>query len=159
MKKIIIVLSIIITILCLNKKTIESEETIRFRIIANSDTKEDQQLKKRIIKDISKDIVNYNIKNIEDERSFIKRNLPSIEENIKKNTLDYKISYGNNYFPEKEYQGKKYQEGNYESLVITLGKGTGQNFWCFLFPPLCMIEEDEKTEYKSFIKEVINKYF
>ena len=66
-----------------------------------------------------------------------------------------------NYFPEKEYKGIYYEEGEYESLVITLGNGIGENFWCILFPPLCLVDEEETTdiEYTSIIKELINKYF
>lgn len=65
-----------------------------------------------------------------------------------------------NYFPEKEYKGVKYDEGYYESLVITLGEGKGKNWWCVLFPPLCLVEaeESDKVEYKFFIKELIDKY-
>ena len=52
---------------------------------------------------------------------------------------------------------------NYESLVITIGKGEGENFWCVLFPPLCLIEAEEENisevKYTSFIQEIINKYF
>ena len=54
------------------------------------------------------------------------------------------------------------EEGEYESLVITLGNGLGENFWCVLFPPLCLLdteEEVEDVEYTSFVKELIDKYF
>ena len=92
-----------------------------------------------------------------------------IKENVK-STLkalnqkeSFKINYGMNYFPEKIYKGVKYEEGEYESLVIELGDGLGDNFWCVLFPPLCLLEGEEQTktdvEYTSFIKEIINKYF
>ena len=54
-------------------------------------------------------------------------------------------------------KGIEYDEGYYESLLITLGEGKGDNWWCVLFPPLCLIEAEESTEveYKSFIKEII----
>ena len=67
-----------------------------------------------------------------------------------------------NYFPEKEYKGTIYKEGKYESLVITLGNGQGNNFWCVLFPPLCLLDEEDETtnvEYTSLVKEIIDKYF
>ncbi|MBQ9011225.1 MAG: stage II sporulation protein R, partial [Bacilli bacterium] len=53
------------------------------------------------------------------------------------------------------YKGVKYKEGYYESLLVTLGKGKGDNWWCVLFPPLCLIEADESSDvqYKSFVKE------
>lgn len=161
MKKIIIVLSIIIIILCLYKNNYYEKETIRFRIIANSNSVEDQKLKKEIVKDISNDLIKRNIKTISQERKYLLNKIPKFEEKIREKTNNYDINYGNNYFPEKKYNGKTYKAGNYESLVITLGDGNGKNFWCILFPPLCMIDEkeQEKIEYKSVIKEVINKIF
>lgn len=158
MKKLIILLTIVIAVLCLNKKEYYDKDTIRFRIIANSNSIEDQKLKKDIINDISKDLINKKINTISEERKYIKEKIPAFENKIKNKTDEYSINYGNNHFPEKTYNGKTYKEGDYESLVITLGKGQGNNFWCILFPPLCMIDkEEEKVEYKSLIKEVINK--
>ena len=57
-----------------------------------------------------------------------------------------------------------YKEGNYESLVITLGEGMGKNWWCVLFPPICLLEAEEdqessEVEYKFFLQELIDKYF
>ena len=74
--------------------------------------------------------------------------------------LGYKINFGQNYFNKKKYKGITYEEGYYESLLIILGKGEGDNWWCVLFPPLCLIEaeESDKVEYKFFIKELIEKY-
>ena len=113
------------------------------------------------MKDISNDLIKRNIKTISQERKYLLNKIPKFEEKIKEKTNNYDINYGNNYFPEKKYNGKTYKAGNYESLVITLGEGNGKNFWCILFPPLCMIDEkeQEKIEYKSVIKEVINKIF
>ena len=168
MKKATIILAIIMTILCMNKeeKVIIPKEAIRFRVIANSDNKEDQQLKKKVVKELSKELTKTNnLTNIEETRNYLHNNLPTFEE-IVENTLhnnNYKksfhINYGKNYFPEKEYQDVIYEEGEYESLVVTLGEGEGKNFWCVLFPPLCFMDKNENVEYKSFIKEIIKKYF
>ena len=72
------------------------------------------------------------------------------------------VNFGYNYFPPKEYKGIKYDEGYYESLVVTLCEGKGDNWWCVLFPPICALEEDsenyEKIEYSFYIKEMFNKY-
>lgn len=160
MKKIIIILSIIIILFSINKKVYQKDETIRFRIIANSDSIEDQQIKKEILKNISAELLNSNSADINEERQYIKEKLPSFEKIVKKTTPKYSIKFGYNYFPKKVYKGITYKEGDYESLVITLGEGAGKNFWCILFPPLCMLdEEEEKVEYKSIIKDVIKKYF
>ncbi len=173
MKKTIIILAIIISILCLNKeeKIIIPQESIRFRIIANSNAPKDQIIKKKLLNNLttSTNLLSYESKNLSSTRSFIQENIPYYEKIITQTleeespTTKYKINYGTNYFPEKEYNDVIYEEGYYESLVITLGEGTGDNFWCVLFPPLCLIEQEEtkssKIEYKSYIKEIIDKYF
>ena len=89
----------------------------------------------------------------------------ALEKEMKNDNYDnnVEVNYGMNYFPEKTYKGVKYKEGEYESLVVTLGKGEGNNFWCVLFPPLCLLEAEEddtnEVEYTSFVKELIDKYF
>lgn len=175
MKKIIIVL-LILTLAFIatnyeNKEVIIPKDSIRFRVIASSDNKKDQENKKIIANNLKEDITNTlkDSKNIEESRLALKSNInefkANIDETIKTNNINetYTINYGNNYFPEKIYKGVKYKEGDYESLVVTLGDGSGENFWCVLFPPLCLLEGEEidsdDIEYSSFIKEVIDKYF
>ena len=171
MKKILIVLSVIIVILCLFKSEtiIIPKESIRFRIIASSNEKKDQYIKKQVVKNLQPEIntIDFTPKNIEQTRISIQNKMPKIKENVKSTLNDlnqkesFKINYGMNYFPEKEYKGVKYNEGEYKSLLVTLGKGEGDNFWCVLFPPLCMMETDETTEveYKFLIKDTLEKYF
>ena len=77
---------------------------------------------------------------------------------INSKTKDYKINYGINYFPKKIYKGVIYPEGEYESLVITLGSGLGDNWWCVLYPPLCLIEDNKITddvEYRLLVQDVL----
>lgn len=172
MKKTIIIFSIIIMIIStIGKENLEiPKESIRFRIIANSNTERDQNLKKEIVKNISNEILNISSKssNIEEVRENINQQISSLDKTVKKTlsdnneSLNYEIKYGMNYIPEKEYNGKTYKAGEYESIVIKLGEGKGENFWCVLFPPLCLLEVEEtneKIEYTSFIKEIIDKYF
>lgn len=104
---------------------------------------------------------------IKETRKKITESIPTIENKINNlfekenyNQL-FKIKYGINHFPEKIYKNVKYQEGDYESMVIEIGEAKGDNYWCVLFPPLCMIdaEESDDLEYSFFISEIINKYF
>ena len=168
MKKTLIIVAVIITILCVNKQDtiIIPKESIRFRVIANSNNQKDQMIKEKVVSKLKNNLkdLTYTPKNINDTRQSIEANLPKIKEVIEDTLKDevesYTINYGYNYFPEKSYKGIYYEEGNYESLVITLGKGIGENFWCVLFPPLCLIDEEyDEVEYTSFIKELIDKYF
>ncbi len=164
MKKTLILIAIIIVIMSLNtnETIIIPKESIRFRVIANSNSQEDQMIKEKVVSKLKKNLssLTYTPKNINDTRKSIKDNLKIIDETLKQEVKDYSINYGYNYFPEKVYKGIYYEEGEYESLVITLGEGIGNNFWCVLFPPLCLIdEEQDEVEYTTFIKELIDKYF
>lgn len=173
MKKILIILSIVVLALTPTKKenVIIPKNSIRFRVIANSNSEKDQTVKKQLVNDLSKEInkINYYSKDISSSRKIIQNNLHNFDKIITESIKDesykdnYNISYGINHFPEKEYKGVIYEEGDYESLVITLGDGLGDNFWCVLFPPLCLLEAEEtdtdEVEYTSFIKEIIDKYF
>lgn len=173
MKKAIVILAIIVTILSLNKeeKVVIPKDSIRFRVIANSDQEKDQLLKKKVVTNLNKNIKDLSFSNesLTSSRQNIKNSISAfsevVEKTIAENESDetYKINYGMNYFPRKEYKGVVYEEGEYESLVVTLGNGAGKNFWCVLFPPLCLLEAEETeatdVEYTSFIKEVVDKYF
>ena len=153
----------------IEKNNLIPKDAIRIRIIAHSNSDYDQDIKLKVKNNVQKDIYNMLVdsKSIEEARFQIKNNLDRIETNIK-NVLDFEnynkpfsINYGLNYFPNKEFKGITYKEGYYESLVITLGDGLGDNWWCVLFPPLCLIEAEESTsvEYTTMVREIINKYF
>lgn len=166
MKKSIIILAIIIVLLSISKEDYIKQESIRFRVIANSNEIKDQQIKKEVVKNLSEDIwQTKDFNNINKTRAFLQKELPTFDSIVKKtledNNIDttYKINYGMNYFPEKEDEFNTYPAGEYESLVISIGEGKGENFWCVLFPPLCFPEEDEDVEYKSILKEWVEKYF
>lgn len=173
MKKITIILAIVIAILVLNKeeKVVIPKEAIRFRVIANSNQEKDQLLKKKVVNKLKENLITLEFpsQDIETSRLTLKNNLPRFDKMVQ-DTLgeensneEYTINYGSNYFPKKEYKGVVYEEGEYESLVVTLGNGLGDNFWCVLFPPLCLMDEEEENisdvEYTSFIKEILDKYF
>ena len=165
MKKIVIVLFIITLLVIFStseEKVIIPDNAIRFRIIANSNNLSDQEEKIRIkneLEPVISDILNKS-NNIEESRLNIKSNLQNINNIINKYNPNYNVNYGINYFPEKTYKGVTYKSGDYESLVVTLGDGLGDNWWCVLFPPLCLLEAEEtnqkeEVEYKFFIKEII----
>lgn len=165
MKRIVFLLFIIIIVIAINtrdKSLLIPKEAIRIRVIANSDSIEDQKIKSEIKKSISEYIYKelYDISNIEVAEEKILSQIENIKNIVKKYTDDFKISYGDNEFPEKEFKGIKYTKGMYKSLVIKLGKGKGKNFWCVLFPPLCMIDENQKSdyEYRFYIAELLKKY-
>lgn len=147
------------------------EDSIRLRIIANSDSEYDQNVKVKVKDSVQEQIFNLlkDSKSKSEAEEIINTNLDNINETVKTTLLSnnynlkYNVNFGMNYFPEKEYRGVKYKEGMYESLVVTLGEGEGKNWWCVLFPPFCLIEANETevsdVQYRLLIKEIINKYF
>lgn len=173
MKKIIMALTIITVFLIYNEvkgETIIIPDTaIRLRVIPNSNTSIDQNMKLKVKDYLEKNTYELlrNERDIDEARNLIQENIPVLEENINKifnennYNMEFAIDYGYNYFPEKEYRGIIYEEGYYESIVISIGKAEGDNWWCVLFPNLCLIdlENSNDTEYKSWVAETINKIF
>ncbi len=146
------------------------DEAIRIRIIPNSNSIKDQFLKKQVKTNIELEVENdlKESKDIETSRKVLTTNLNKYEQVVKevltnedKNT-DFNVDYGYHYFPEKKYKGVKYEAGNYESLLITLGEGKGDNWWCVLFPPLCQLEAEDTNqddiEYSLYVKELFEKF-
>ena len=169
MKRILIIISIFIIILVgkkENEKITIPENAIRIRVIANSNNLEDQMLKLKVKEKVTNNLYKKleKVTKIEEARNKIEDSIPELK-NIISNTLNnnnFNINYGNNYFPEKELYGINYNSGNYESLVINIGESKGNNWWCVLFPPLCLIEteitDNNYVEYKSKILEILKRY-
>lgn len=173
MKKIILILTIITSFLIYN--TIKDQEiiipdtSIRLRVIPNSNSILDQNMKNKVKKYLEKNTYTLleNVNDINTARKIINDNVSDLDTAIsnifKENNynMKYDINFGYNYFPEKEYRKVKYKEGYYESIVITIGEGEGDNWWCVLFPNLCLVdlENISDVEYKSWIEEKINKIF
>ena len=166
MKKIIPILFVLFLIYgYANKEEILiPTDAIRFRVIANSNDKIDQEVKMKVKEAIEQEVnkLMLEAKNSEEAKKLINENMEHIQQIVNQYTTDNKISFGVNYFPEKEYHGVTYPSGEYESLVITLGNGVGNNWWCVMFPPLCLLEaKNENTDdinYKFYVQEIIEKY-
>lgn len=166
LKKIIIALFLVTVLILVNSKETEvliPKEAIRFRIIANSNKLEDQTQKLEIKKELEPIIANIlsTSNSLGETRKEIKNNMYEVKNILNKYDTYYKLNYGYNYFPEKNYKGVTYKAGEYESLVVTLGDGLGDNWWCVLFPPLCLLEATEDNyddiTYTTYIKEIIDK--
>ena len=173
MKKIIIILlAVIISILIFREQKetlIIPDSSIRLRVIPNSNSSVDQKMKLKVKNYLENNTIKVlsNSNNIEEARKQIKENIPLIEKNIdtifnqNDYNMKYNINYGYNYFPEKTYNNIRYKEGYYESIVIEIGEGKGDNWWCVLFPNLCLVDLNNKEdiEYESWVKETFIKYF
>lgn len=175
MKKLILTIFMLLVVIFVYKDVKAKQQvkipdsSIRFRVLANSNSPRDQKIKEDVKNKMQEELYSIlkNTKNINEARNIINDNMTSfnniLDNQMKDVKYSYTIDYGMHEFPEKTYKGVTYNAGYYESLLVTLGEGKGDNWWCVLFPPLCLLEAEEtnsdEIEYKSFIKELIEKYF
>lgn len=119
---------------------------LRLHIIANSDSEADQALKLEVrdrILEQTADIFDGRTSVAEAERA-VSMNLERFEKTalgvIEKNGFGYSAEayVGNSYFETREYDDFTLPAGNYRSLIIKLGEGEGHNWWCVVFPTVCV---------------------
>lgn len=124
------------------------DEAIRLRILANSDSEQDQELKRKIRDRVNEEITVWveGLTSMENAREVITGNMDEIEQIVEEVMAEeglvqtYNVDFGRVDFPTKMYGKFIYPAGDYEAILITLGKGTGANWWCVLFPPLCFLD-------------------
>lgn len=133
---------------------INKEDAIRLRILANSDSIEDQALKRDIRDRVNEAITEWvtGIQDLEEAKTTIVENLPHIEQIVAdelsrlQKDQPYKVEFSEAEFPTKLYGDLVYPAGMYRAVVITIGEGKGENWWCVLFPPLCFLDmSNERT--------------
>lgn len=135
----------------------DKNEIIRLRVLANSNSREDQRLKLKV-----RDVVLGELEGVIKEKKtpdhaldIIKKEKGKINKNIKSlvDSLGYNYNVDTNltrtYFPPKEYKGGFLQGGEYLALQVELGEGNGKNYWCVLFPPLCYVDVVVQQEDKA----------
>mgnify|MGYP001191698981 CR=1 FL=1 len=138
-----------------SERLIIPDEAIRLRILANSDTQIDQEMKLHIRDQVNEQISTWveHLTDIEAARQVISSQIDEIEQTIDMTlkqhdvTYDFQVSYQENVlFPDKTYGNIHYPAGEYEAILITLGSGEGKNWWCVLFPPLCFLDFATEVE-------------
>lgn len=122
------------------------DNTLRLHVLANSDTTEDQQLK-LLVRDAivdKTDSLTRGVDSFEEAKNIYRDNLGTLkqaaEDVILQNGYSYpvEVSLGEEYYPERQYGSFRLPSGRYTSLKINIGESEGQNWWCVLFPPLCI---------------------
>lgn len=124
------------------------DQAIRLRILANSDSVQDQAVKRAVRDRVMALIDTWVAKpqSIEEARALIREHLPEIGDTIAAQLQEsgagysYRAELGVVPFPVKVLGSRVYPSGDYEALRITLGSGQGHNWWCVLFPPLCFVD-------------------
>ncbi len=135
---------------------------VRLHVVANSDSAEDQALKLKV-RDSIIEIVTPAVEGCKTQAEAvcaIEQILNELEEaaqaTVNENGYSYPVAVelGNEYYPTKKYESCAFPEGEYVSLRVLIGEHAGQNWWCCLFPPLCLsaaTPEGEQSNEDAFI--------
>lgn len=162
-------------------------DVFRFHILANSDSEEDQALKLKVRdKVLERTKILFDTANSKsDAEKFVKANLETIEKiaqnEVYKNGYNYpvKAEVVNMHFDTRYYESYTLPSGIYDALRITIGNAKGHNWWCVMYPSICIstvdegkdrakdalsddeysVVTDDKVEYKFFIVELFQKIF
>ncbi|MCS7460017.1 stage II sporulation protein R [Paenibacillus doosanensis] len=133
-----------------DQKGLIPQESIRLRILANSDSPSDQWVKREVRDAIVEQMKQWvtGPQTIDEARQTVRAHLPELSElvgaTLKKNgfSYSYQVELGIVPFPTKMYGNEVYPAGDYEALRVSIGKAEGQNWWCVLFPPLCFVDSE-----------------
>ena len=144
---------------------------LRIHIRANSNSESDQSVKYMV----KEKVVEYlsplfsNCSSQSECKKIAKEHLSNICEIASKTLKENGFSYSSSAkisveeFPTRSYGNLTLENGKYEALIIELGSGSGDNWWCVMFPPLCFVgtenNNSNKTIYKSKLIEIIKKCF
>ena len=155
MKK-LIVICLLFFILFITNSCSKNDEYVRLRIIANSNKTVDIN-DKTIIKEVIKDLfdskkLDYNSLNIQNLNIYLKEELD--EDLFNKLNISKCISY----YPAKAYNNKFIPSGNYETLLIEINEGKGNNFWTLLYPEYFgfEFEESNEIEFRSYFYDKLS---
>lgn len=125
-----------------------SEKILRFHVVANSDSEEDQTLKLKVKEAVVAYISPMLERStcVEESQMILEGKQQEIlalaEQIIAENGYNYPVSVGfeNTYFPTKTYGTYTFPPGNYDAFMIRIGTSEGKNWWCVLYPPLCFVD-------------------
>lgn len=130
------------------------DNTLRLHILANSDTIEDQTLKLKVRDALMEKTAELtrNCSNMAEAEKVFDENIALltgiVEETVREAGYDYSVdlTLEKEYYTERQYGSFRLPSGRYNSLKVSIGQSQGQNWWCVLFPPLCVEAAEAKEE-------------
>lgn len=142
-------------------------EYLRIHVRANSNDEADQAVKYKVKDEVVKFITPYAAQCVDKQTAMelISSILEEIEgvcnRVLKENGFNYKSKAGvrSEEFPTRVYDDLTLEAGIYDALIIELGSGTGDNWWCVIYPPLCFTSATANVSYRSAIYDIVRKFF
>ena len=151
----IIALCAVLTVLPIHGEAEIYDNVLRLHVIANSDSAEDQELKLLVrdeILKVSSDMF-ANCNSRDQAQIKAKENLDLLEaaaiRTVREHGYDYdvNITFSAEEYPTKNYESCCFPAGEYLSLRVMIGDAEGQNWWCVLFPPMCVVAASDSDAY------------
>ena len=143
------------------------EDTVRLHILANSDSEEDQSLKLKlrdaVISEYSKELSAF--ESVDGAKEELREKCDEIKEflecKVNEEGYDYPISvrFGEEWYDTREYEDFTMPKGYYTSLIISIGKAEGKNWWCVMFPPMCVGAATENVGYSDAEELLVKKKY
>ena len=146
-----------------------ASKILRFHVLANSDSIEDQSVKEEVrdavglyLQPLLKDA-----ESLEETKNIVDKNIQQIigvaENTLAEKGYDYTVSahITRTDFPEKTYGAYTFPRGEYEALQIIIGEGEGKNWWCVLYPNMCFrgsVFEVVEKEAGEALREVLSPW-
>ena len=131
-----------------------SDKLLRLHVIANSDTDEDQALKLRVRDRVIQTAQGFltDVSNVNDAQDIVLQHIPELraaaQDEVRRAGYDYSVNarVTNMYFPTRDYDTFSLPAGNYDAFRVEIGAAAGRNWWCVLFPPLCVTAAEAEVE-------------
>lgn len=144
----------------------ENSDYLRIHVRANSNSQTDQSVKYLVKDEVVKFITPYVAECVDKPTAMkvVESILPQLEEVCDKKLEECGFSYTSKAsvreekFPTRVYGDLTLEDGVYDALIIELGLGTGDNWWCVIYPPLCFTSATTNVQYRSAIYDIINKW-
>ena len=165
---IIVVAVTVVFVTKINKSEVAAADTdyLRIHVRANSNDQVDQSVKYLVKDEVVKYITPYAAQCTDKAAAMqvIGGILGGIEKVcdrvLKENGFSYtsRASIREEEFPTRVYGDLTLESGVYDALIIELGTGSGDNWWCVIYPPLCFTSGTADVEYRSAIWDIINKF-
>ena len=163
------ILAVVGTVLIVKNTGVTAQadtDYLRIHVRANSNSETDQSIKYIVKDEVVRFITPYAAQCTDKEKAIkiISEILPQIEEVcdrvLKENGFSYKskASVRAEEFPTRVYGDLTLENGIYDALIVELGSGTGDNWWCVIYPPLCFTSGTASVQYRSAIMDIINKF-
>ena len=141
------------------------DSVLRLHVLANSDSEEDQALKLKVrdaILERSEELFSSTLSRdeaIEAVNKNMELLLTEAQRVVEEEGYSYPVSieFGEEVYPTKNYESFCFPSGSYMSLRIVIGNGEGQNWWCVLFPPMCVAAASKAEPEDAFISVGLNK--